>query len=32
VFGMGTGGSTPLKPPGSLNTFSMHYFSRSDKG
>ena len=28
VFGMGTGGSTPLEPPGN-NAYSMHHFLRT---
>ena len=32
VFGMGTGGSTSLKPPGSEYFVSMHHFSQIFKG
>ena len=28
VFGMGTGGSAALEPPGSKSKVSMHYFSQ----
>ena len=32
VFGMGTGGSASLEPPGSNYTASMHHFSHNRKG